>query len=113
MRNSNPREASQNSLTPQSSKLKLRIFFLHHDVYVWQLQHLHWEFQCNYANFENILEIPLTLIKQTCSTQSIWRVQARIWCGLCLKLAAKQRNWNEKNYRQKYKKKEVKSDEND
>ena len=79
---SDSREASRNSLTFRSSKLKLRFFFLHRDVYVWQLQHLHWEFQCNYASFENILEIPLTRIKQTCSTRSIWRVQARIWCGL-------------------------------
>ena len=82
VRNSDSREASRNSLTSCSLKLKLRFFFSHRDVYVWQLQHLHWEFQCNYANFENILEIPLTLIKQTCSTRSIWRVQAQIWCGL-------------------------------
>ena len=73
------REASRNSLTPRSPKLDLE-FFLHRDVNAWQLQQLHWEFQCNYANFENILEIPLTFIKQTCSTRSIWRVQARIWC---------------------------------
>ena len=79
---SDSREASRNSLTPRSPKLKLTIFFLHRDVYTWQLQQLHWEFQCNYANFENILEIPLTLIKQMCSTRSIWRVQARIWFGV-------------------------------
>ena len=78
---SDSREASRNSLTLRSSKLELRIFFLHRDVYVWQLRHMHWEFQCNFANFENILEIPLTPIKQTCSTRSIWRVQARIWCS--------------------------------
>ena len=115
VRNSDSREASLNSLTTRSSKLKLRIFFfLHRDIYVWQLQHLHWEFQCNYANFENILEIPLTLIKQTCSTRSIWRVQARIWCGLwLLKSAAKQWNWSELSYKWKYRKKEAKSDEND
>ena len=115
VRNSDSREASRNSLMPRSSKLKLRIFFFffHRDIYVWQLQHLHWEFQCNYANFENILKIPLTLIKQTCSTRSIWRVQARIWCGLWLKSAAKQRNWSELSYKRKYRKKEAKSDEND
>ena len=78
---SDSREASRNSLTFRSSKLELKIFF-HHDACVWQFQQLHWEFQCNYVNFENILEIPLTLVKQTCSTRSIWRVQAWIWCGL-------------------------------
>ena len=80
--NSDSREALRNSLMPRSRKLKLKNFSLHRDVCVRQLRHLHWEFQCNYANFENILEISLTLIKQTCSTRSIWRVQARIWCGL-------------------------------
>ena len=90
VRNSDSREASRNSLTSSSSKLELRFFFFsHRDVYVWQLQHLHWEFQCNYANFENILEIPLTLIKQTCSTRSIWRVRARIWCSLMVKVGRK------------------------
>ena len=79
---SDSREASRNSLTFRSSKLKLRFFFLHRDACVWQLKCLHWEFQCNYANFENILEIPLTLIKQTCSTRSIWWVQAQIWCSV-------------------------------
>ena len=80
---SDSREALRNSLTLRISKLELRIFFsLHRDACVWQLKCLHWEFQCNFANFENILEIPLTPIKQTCSTRSIWRVQARIWCGL-------------------------------
>ena len=28
---------------------------------------MHWEFQCSYASFENILEIPLTPAKQMCS----------------------------------------------
>ena len=79
---SDSREASRNSLTIRSSKLELKNFFFHRDACVWQLQQLHWEFQCNYANFENILEIPLTLVKQTCSTRSIWRMQARIWCGV-------------------------------
>ena len=74
---------------------------------------LHWEFQCNYVDFENILEILLTLIKQMYSTRSIWRVQARIWCGLCLKSATKQRNWSEKNYRQRYIKRKANADEND
>ena len=32
----------------------------HHDVCVCQIQHLHWEFQCNFVSSENILEIPLT-----------------------------------------------------
>ena len=44
---------------------------------------LHWEFQCNFTNFENILEIPLTFIKQTYLTCSIW-------CGPCFKPARKQ-----------------------
>ena len=94
-----------------ASKLKLKFFvFCLHITYI---KVLYWEFQCNYANFENILEIPLTLIKRTCSTRSIWRVQAWIWCGLWLKSAAKQRNWSELSYKLRYKKKEVKSDEND
>ena len=80
VRNSDSREASQNSLTLRSPKLKLRIF-PHRDVYACQLQQLHWEFQCNFASFENILEIPLTPIKQTCSTRSIWRERVRIWCS--------------------------------
>ena len=79
-------------------------------LHITYIKALYWEFQCNYVNFENILEIPLTLIKQTCLTQNIWRVQARIWCGLCLKSAAKQRNWSEKNYRQRYKKRKVNAD---
>ena len=79
---SDSREASRNSLTLRSSKLELKIFPLHRDACIWQLQQLHWEFQCNYANFENILEIPLTLIKQMYLTRSIWWVQAGIWCGV-------------------------------
>ena len=39
---SDSREASQNSLTLRSSKLKLRIFFLHRDACVWQLKRLQW-----------------------------------------------------------------------
>ena len=80
---SDSREASRNSLTFRSSKLELKNFFFFTVTFTYgNYRHLHWEFQCNFANFENILEIPLTLIKQTCSTRSIWRVQARIWCGL-------------------------------
>ena len=78
---SDSREASRNSLTFRSSKLELRIFFLHRDACIWQLKRLHWEFQCNFTSFENILEIPLTSIKQTFSTRSIWWVRARIWCS--------------------------------
>ena len=82
VRNSDSREASRNSLTPRSPKLQLRIFFfLHRDVYVWHLQHLQWEFQCSYASFENILEIPLTPVKQTCSTRSIWWERVLTWCS--------------------------------
>ena len=106
VRNSDSREASRNSLTLRSPKLKLRIF-PHRDVYAYQLQQLHWEFQCNFASFGNILEIPLTPIKQMCSTRSIWRVQARIWCSLWLKSAAKQQNWSELSYKLRYKKKGV------
>ena len=110
--NSDSGEASENSLTPRSSKLKLRkkFFSLHCDVCMWQLRHLHWELKCNYANFENILEIPLTLIKQMCSTRSIWRVQARIWCSLWLKSAARQQNWSELSYKRKYRRRKVNSD---
>ena len=43
---------------------------------------LHWELQCNYVSFENILEIPLTPIKQRVRPEAFWRVQARIWCSL-------------------------------
>ena len=112
--NSDSGAASRNSFMPRSLKLKLNFFFsLHRDVCIWQLRHLYWEFQCNYTNFENILEIPLTLIKQMCSTRSIWRVQARIWCGLWLKSATKQRNWNELSYKRRYKKRKANADEND
>ena len=75
---SNSQEASRNSL--RSSKLELKNFY--RDACVWQLKCLHWEFQCNFASFENILKIPLTPIKQTCSTRSIWRDRVRIWCGV-------------------------------
>ena len=73
----------------------LDFFFLHRDVCVWQLQHLHWEFQCNFLNFENIFEIPLTLIKQTCSTRSIWKAQVWTWCGPCFKSVGKQQSSKE------------------
>ena len=53
--NSDSREASRNLRTPRNSKFELR-FFLHCDVSVWQLQHIHWEFQCNFVNFKNILQ---------------------------------------------------------
>ena len=89
MRNSDSREASRNSLTPRSLKLKLRFFFLHRDVCVWQVKHIHWEFQCNFANFENILEIPLTFIKQTSLIHSIYRVPDGNWYSRCLKLDRK------------------------
>ena len=96
---SDSREASRNSLTLRSSKLKIRIFFLHRDVYAWQLQQLHWEFQCNYTNFENILRIPLTLIKQTCSNHTTCREPAPSWSSLCLRSAGQQHNSSDRNYK--------------
>ena len=112
--NSDSGEASRNSLTPRSSKLKLKIFFsLHCDVCVWQLRHLHWEFQCNYANFEKILEIPLTFIKQTCSNRNTCREPAPSWYSLCLKSAVQQHNSSDRSYKRKYKRNKVNADEND
>ena len=58
-----------------ASKLKLKFFVF--CLRITNIKALHWEFQCNYANFENILKILLTLIKQTCSTRSIWKAQVR------------------------------------
>ena len=75
VRNSDSREASRNSLM----KFELRFFFSRCDIYVWQLQHLHSEFQCNLANFENILKIPLTFIKQTSLIHSIYGVPDQNW----------------------------------
>ena len=110
---SDSREASRNSLTLRSSKLKLRIFFLHRDACVWQLKCLHWEFQCNFANFENILEIPLTFIKQMCSNHVTCREPAPSWSSLCLRSAGQQHNLSDRNYKPKYKRNRANADEND
>ena len=109
---SDSREASRNSLTLRSSKLKLRIF-LHRDVCVWQLKRLHWEFQCNFANVGNILEIPLTFIKQTCSNHATCREPAPSWSSLCLRSAGQQHNSSDRNYKRKYKRNKANADEND
>ena len=112
--NSDSREASQNLLT----KFELEFFFSPFifscsDVYVWQLQDLHWEFQCNIANFENILKISLTFIKQTCSNHNTCRKPAPSWSSLCLRSAGQQHNSSEKSYKRKYKREKAKSDEDD
>ena len=112
VRNSDSREASRNSLTYGSPKLKLRIF-LHRDVCVWQLKRVHWEFQCNFANVENILEIPLTFIKQTCSNHSTCREPAPSWSSLCLRSAGQQHNSSDRSYKRKYKRNKANADEND
>ena len=94
--NSDSREASQNSLTKFELRFFFSFIFSHCDIYVWQLQHLHWEFQCNLTNFENILEIPLTFIKQMCSNHNTCREPAPSWSSLCLRSAGQQHNSSEK-----------------
>ena len=91
------------------SKLKLKFFVF--CLRITNIKTLHWEFQCNYVNFENILEIPLTLIKQTCLTCSIWKVQVRTWCGPCFKSVERQQNLSDRSYRRKYRKKKANFDE--
>ena len=110
--NSDSREASQNSLT----KFELRffkIFFSRCDVYVWQLQHIHWEFQCNFMNFENILKIPLTFIKQMSLIHSIYRVPDRNWCSRCLKLDGRQQSLKERSCNPRSRKRKANCEERD
>ena len=63
--------------------------------------------------FENILEIPLTIIKQTCLNHNISREPVVSWSSLCLKSAGQQHNSNERSYKWRYKKKKANSGKND
>ena len=74
--NSDSQEALRNSLMLRSSKLELT--FHHRDVCVWQLKRVHWEFQCNYTIFENILKIPLTLSSKRVQTTAPAGSQHRV-----------------------------------
>ena len=66
-----------------------------------------------FPNFENILEIPLTLIKQTCSNHNICREPAPSWSSLCLRSVGRQQNSSDRSYKQRYKKKKANSGEKD
>ena len=78
-----------------------------------QLRHLHWEFQCNFANFENILKIPLTSIKQTSLIHSIYRAPDQNWCNRCSKLDGRQQSSKEWSCSPRYIRKKANTDEKD